>query len=311
MGADIINMSLGTNEWVDGLYRMAGYANSQNIFIVASAGNDPAQGVLAPANYSWKPLTLGKTLAIGSVNSNDYLSSFSAYGNALTATAPGENVLAAFPNNEMGTATGTSFAAPQASGALALAMSELSNANDIHSLGTELWQSLDFGSYYKNLAKSRNTARLDIDKLVRNLPGWSEPSYNLVSVNSDKCLDVYQDHAGASVRQWECIDGHVNQKWDIEPVGDYYRLISKRSGKMLDVASASTDNHANVFQWDRNSSNSQLWELRPASEGYQLVAKHSGKCADVSGVSKDNGANVHQWGCHGGTNQQWQIEVSR
>ena len=90
MGADVINMSLGTNEWVEGLYRMSAYANAQGVYIVASAGNEGKNRLLAPASYTWLPLTLGKTIGIGSVDSHDTLSAFSNYGKALAATAPGE-----------------------------------------------------------------------------------------------------------------------------------------------------------------------------------------------------------------------------
>ena len=312
MGADVINMSLGTPHWVDGLYRMAGYANSKGVYIVASAGNEGNSTPLAPASYTWLPNTLGRTIGIGSVDANDYLSSFSNYGSALAATAPGENVLAALPGNEMGTVTGTSFAAPQAAGAFALAMSELPNPSDIHLLGTELWESLDFDVFNKNLLKSRNTARLDIDKLVRSLPNWQEPSYNLVNAHSDKCLDIQsRGYDGDRVTQHTCGDHEPDQQFRLESVGDAYKIVSALSGKVLDVSHVSRDNGAKIHQWSYVGSANQLWELRPVDQGYQLVSKHSGKCMVVADQSQDSGVEIHQWTCNDNTNQQFRIEMSR
>ena len=308
MGADIINMSLGTDGWVEGLYRMSAYANSQGVYIIASAGNEGKKdSVLAPASYSWKSLTRGKTLGIGSVDANDYLSDFSNHGNGIAATAPGENVLAAFPDNQIGTATGTSFAAPQVAGAFALALSEMPNSSS--ALSEQLWwNSLDFSVYKKNLSKSKDTARLDIDKLVRSLPEWTEPSYSLVSVNSGKCLDTSM--STYKVPQKDCGD-EEDQRFKIEPVGDYYKIISDYTGRALEMPHGSSDDGVELVDWDYWGGDNQLWELRPADQGYELVNKNSGKCVDVAGNSKEHGAKVHQWECHGGANQQWQIVVSQ
>ena len=309
MGADVINMSLGTNEWVEGLYRMSAYANAQGVYIVASAGNEGNKdGVLSPAKYSWMPLTYTKTIGIGSVDANDYLSDFSNHGVGLFATAPGEEVLAAFPDNGIGTATGTSFAAPQAAGALALAMSEMPDPADRDRAHAELRWSLDYSVFQKNLLKSEDTARLDIDKLVRILPGWTEPSYSLVSVNSDKCLDTSM--STHKVPQKDCGD-EEDQRFKVEPVGDYYKIISDYTGRALEMPNGSSDDGVELVDWDYWGGDNQLWELRPADQGYELVNKNSGKCVDVAGNSKEHGAKVHQWECHGGANQQWQIVVSQ
>ena len=191
-------------------------------------------------------------------------------------------------------------------------MSELSNPNDIHSLGTELWESLDFSVFQKNLLKSRNTARLDIDKLVRSLPGWSEPTYNIVNANSDMCIDIRsRGYDGDHISQQTCGNAEADQQFRLEPVGDYYKLIADESGQALVVAGASSSDGADVYQWRYDGSDNHLWELRPAEQGYELVAKHSGKCMDVAGASLDSGIDILQWDCHGGANQQWQIVVSQ
>ena len=61
--------------------------------------------------------------------------------------------------------------------------------------------------------------------------------YEIVSRNSDKCLDVTyaSTEAAASVIQWIC-HGGANQQWRLEPVSDgAVRIIAQHSGQVLDV----------------------------------------------------------------------------
>lgn len=92
----------------------------------------------------------------------------------------------------------------------------------------------------------------------------------------------------------------------------YYTIRAKHSGKLLDVAGASSDNDANVHQWESWGSENQQWKFENAGDGYYFVkARHSGKVLDVSGQpNPGDGANVHQWSFHGGSNQQWKLETA-
>ena len=205
-GAQVINLSLGTNGWTSALYTICGAAKQKGVRIVASSGNNGMKdGITSPAQYSWSPDTVGFSFGIGSVDANDNLSSFSNYGAALYATAPGEKLYTAFPDKQVATSTGTSFAAPLFTGAIALAYSEMPNAADRANLQTYLWNSLDFTVNQKNKGKSTNVQRLNLEKLIRNLPGFTLPTqiqpgdYGLVNTNSRKCLDV----SGASTSSGE------------------------------------------------------------------------------------------------------------
>ncbi|MDN3241791.1 ricin-type beta-trefoil lectin domain protein [Glycomyces tritici] len=85
-------------------------------------------------------------------------------------------------------------------------------------------------------------------------------------------------------------------------------IISRVSGKCVDVLSGSTANAAEIIQYTCHGGTNQQWELRPAAGGYvQLVSQSSGKCIDVNGASTANGARAIQYTCGSGTNQQWQV----
>lgn len=88
-----------------------------------------------------------------------------------------------------------------------------------------------------------------------------------------------------------------------------YRIISKKSGKALDVAWGSSDNGAEILQYTYNGYKNQKWYLEPAGNGsYVLKCAATGKVADVERKSTSNGGNVLQWQYNGGNNQKWYIE---
>jgi alpha-tubulin suppressor-like RCC1 family protein len=132
--------------------------------------------------------------------------------------------------------------------------------------------------------------------------------YEIVSRNSDKCLDVTyaSAEAAASVIQWIC-HGGANQQWRLEPVSDgAFRIIAHHSGQVLDVYGGLVDDVTPIIQYPWHGGDNQLWTVEPASNGYVfIVARHSGKVLDVESGSMDDGARVIQYTIHGGANQQW------
>ena len=85
----------------------------------------------------------------------------------------------------------------------------------------------------------------------------------------------------------------------------YYRLINQKSGKCLDVASASTANGANVIQYTCGTSTNQQWQWVAIGSYFQLKARHSGKCLDVVSSGTADGTDIQQYTCGSGNNQQW------
>jgi thermitase len=315
-GAQIINLSLGTDGWDQSLYTICNWANAQGVRIVASAGNSGQKdNVTSPGMFTWYSGTYMKTIGVGSVNTSDALSSFSAYGGALFSTAPGESILTAYPSNQAVSATGTSFAAPMYTGALALAYADMPNAADRSQIEYSLWYSMDWTVASGGVQGVYG--RLNLERLLRGLPGWTEPTaiqpgvYNLVNVNSNKCLDVTNGWAdnGMKIQQWPCLGGN-NQKWKIEPVGAHYKLTAVHSGKVLEVNGVSTANGAIIDQWDYvPGANNELWNITKLGSGYQFTAVHSGKNLDVPNFSTADGTALQQWANNGSSAQQFRLQA--
>ena len=88
-----------------------------------------------------------------------------------------------------------------------------------------------------------------------------------------------------------------------------YSIISKNSGKSLDVYYGNSDNGTNILQYTYNGYNNQKWYLQKQSNGYYIIKSYAtGKVLDVADWSTSNGGNVHQWEYVGGANQEWSIE---
>ena len=136
--------------------------------------------------------------------------------------------------------------------------------------------------------------------------------YEIVSRNSDKCLDVYgaSTEAAASVIQWTCHGGE-NQQWRLEPADDgAFRVVARHSGQVLDVYAALVDDRTPIIQYPSHGGDNQLWTIEPTSDGYvRIVARHTGKLLDVEGASIYDGAQVIQYTGHGGANQQWLLRA--
>jgi hypothetical protein len=88
-------------------------------------------------------------------------------------------------------------------------------------------------------------------------------------------------------------------------------IVNRNSGKVMEVASGSTADGANIQQNTPNGGNYQQWDVAQFSPAggdgsfSSIKAVHSGKAVDVSGGALGNGGNVQQWTNLDGENQQW------
>ncbi|GHH23783.1 RICIN domain-containing protein [Streptomyces lanatus] len=89
----------------------------------------------------------------------------------------------------------------------------------------------------------------------------------------------------------------------------YYRLVSVRSGKALDVNGFSTADGTRIQQWtDQNTANQQ-WKLKPTGGGYyELVNRNSGKVLGIAGSSTAQAAAAEQQTDSSSTSQEWRID---
>jgi len=123
-GASIVNMSLTTTAYDQGLRDVIAISNS--ILFISAAGNNSQNNNLYPkypANYD-----LPNNISVASIDQNGILSAFSNYGyTTVHIAAPGNEIYSTLPNNGYGYKSGTSMAAPYVAGVAALVKSVYPN----------------------------------------------------------------------------------------------------------------------------------------------------------------------------------------
>jgi subtilisin family serine protease len=116
MGAKIINASWGGGGFSNALQQaITQFQNAGGIF-VAAAGNESSNNVTTPAF----PANYSGVISVGASTRTDTLASFSNFGTNVDVVAPGASIFSTLPNNQYGSLSGTSMAAPHVAGALAL-----------------------------------------------------------------------------------------------------------------------------------------------------------------------------------------------
>lgn len=114
-GADVINMSLGSQLGNETLRNAVNYAYNKGVLLVGAAGNNSSDIANYPAGYS-------QVLAVAATNQNNELAPFSNYGSWVEVAAPGQDILSTYLDNPTDSMTGyrvgsgTSQAAPFISG---------------------------------------------------------------------------------------------------------------------------------------------------------------------------------------------------
>ncbi|GGO35017.1 S8 family serine peptidase [Deinococcus humi] len=123
-GARVINLSLGSTSSSYTLNTAIKNAVYKGVAVICASGNTGDTRVLYPALTADTTTTQGTgSVGVGSVGLNFLKSSFSTYGPNLEITAPGENIVTAFPGSQLASVSGTSFSAPVVSGIVTLALS--------------------------------------------------------------------------------------------------------------------------------------------------------------------------------------------
>lgn len=117
-GADVINLSLGAEGYVEAEARAVRYARSKGAVVVAAAGNEARNG--NPRIY---PAAYRGVIAVGATTRADRRASFSSFGNWVDVSAPGIGILSTSPGG-YSSLDGTSFSSPFVAGVAGLLASQ-------------------------------------------------------------------------------------------------------------------------------------------------------------------------------------------
>ncbi len=126
-GLKVINCSFGSSSKSSSLHDAVDYAQDHGALLVVAAGNDGKdidKSPVYPASF-----TDSNILAVAATTSTDTLASFSNFGDeAVDVAGPGENIYSTYLGGIYRLLSGTSMAAPYASGVAALLRKQESDA---------------------------------------------------------------------------------------------------------------------------------------------------------------------------------------
>ncbi|WP_020473323.1 S8 family serine peptidase [Zavarzinella formosa] len=118
-GAKVVNNSYAGGGSDPAMQAAIAAAKAKGVIFVAAAGNDGTSddiNPVYPANYN-----SDNVVTVAATDRNDKLASYSNFGrNTVEIAAPGSNIYSTLPGNKYGVYSGTSMAAPEVTGAIAL-----------------------------------------------------------------------------------------------------------------------------------------------------------------------------------------------
>ncbi|HEX3047243.1 MAG TPA: S8 family serine peptidase, partial [Bacillota bacterium] len=181
-GANVISMSLGGPGYSRLLQNAVDYALSQNVVIVAAAGND------SKLNDNNFPSCFPGVISVGATNPKDGKASFSTESNSLFIAAPGERIYSTLPEQQYGYKSGTSMATPFVSGAVALIKSKFGAGIPVSQVFSQLKKTAtDIGA--AGWDQQTGWGRLNLPAAVGNLQP-DEFGQLIVTVNDDEAQPV-------------------------------------------------------------------------------------------------------------------------
>jgi len=132
-GADVINLSLGSETPSAILEDAVNYAWGKGIVVVAAAGNNDSTTPFYPAYYA-------NCIAVGGTDESDGKASWSNYGHWVDVVAPGTNIYSTMPVGlqAFSYSSGTSMASPHVAGLSGLVFSLVTDSNGNGRLNDEV-----------------------------------------------------------------------------------------------------------------------------------------------------------------------------
>jgi hypothetical protein len=289
-GASVVNLSLGVPgyalhpDWKALYSRFSVSALKTNTVFVHAAGNE---GVTQTANIDWNFATDPVMLVVGSVGPSAQISSFSNTPGTVCLlnkgvctqqnllmnrfiVAPGEWILVSDGQGGVTRRSGTSFAAPQVSGALALLQGRwswlkqkpretadiiLMSARDLGAPGvdpvygrglldiTASQSPLNYGKLYQNTTNNKGV----VSKTPVTLANPSQAG--MLFATSGSTLIAFED-IGTTYRDFSVPLSAILQP---APVAKTTSLVTKTTSKMKTTSKTFADGQvANPFGWDLN-----------------------------------------------------------
>ncbi len=136
--------------------------------------------------------------------------------------------------------------------------------------------------------------------------------YRIVNRANGKDLEVADASTSNSANvQTYGMNGHNCQQWSLSEVGEYlsdgtYTITNRYSGLVLDATDCSTEDGANIQQWEDLDNTCQQWVVTRKDNGYYTIQNsNSSLMLDVVNCGTDDGTDVDQYSDLDNECQEW------
>ncbi len=216
----ILNNSWGGGEASQALLDAIEQTDANGGLFVAAAGNDFTNTDVDPFYPS--AYEAPNVVAVGATDAFDHKAWFSNYGSrSVDLGAPGTNIYSTWPGGTYRFADGTSMAAPQVSGAAALAKAVFPDASGV-GLKALLLRSVD--PITALAGTSRTGGRLNVDRVARCLgapQAWIESPVSGSEVNAGQAIEIRAIGAACGSPSGVSVSATLNgSPLELSPRGD-------------------------------------------------------------------------------------------
>lgn len=117
---------------------------------------------------------------------------------------------------------------------------------------------------------------------------------------------------GAQLQLWDYTKGNKNQIYQLVDTGNGWQIISRQSGKIVEVRDSSHDDFAQVAQWDMHSLDCGRWDIVRNNDGtVSFRNRESGKYLNVQGGGDaGNGTKIIQYYDDGTAAMRFYLETA-
>ncbi len=202
-GADVCHLSLGFYDLEPTVRQdfenAVNYAQDQGVIVIASAGNN---GECRPGEVSY-PAAFDHAIAVSGTDENDEHGAYSCYGSEVELSAPGDRIRSTSATGGYSYASGTSMAAPHASGVAALVKSYLpgigpDEVRSILQTTTDDLGEAGWDPYFGYGRINAHSAMLEAASRIRVASSW--PPDGAIDARTPSELD------GSNRRGWSSIE---------------------------------------------------------------------------------------------------------
>lgn len=183
MGCKVINMSFGDEAFSYVLRDVIRFAYSQNVVLVASAGNSGSSDPHYPSSYS-------EVISVGNSTEQDFVAGSSNTGSTIDLVAPGSFIITTARSNSYAMINGTSASAPFVSAAASLLLSVRNFSNEeikqiLKSTSDDIGESgwdLKSGAGRLNIFKTLSVTAPSIVKFHQPIQDFASSENNLIII---------------------------------------------------------------------------------------------------------------------------------